>query len=503
MESASLKILDRRLSVFNRKFSLEKILLLLILLTAAFLRVYRIADYMEFLGDQGRDVVIVVRFLKQGDLMFIGPQTSIGNMYLGPWYYYLIAPALLLANFSPVGPALTVALIGVATVWLVWLVAKQLFGITTALLSALLFAVSPVVVYYSNFSWNPNVMPFFALLSVWLTWLIWQKNEFKKIPFLAFSLAMALNSHYLGLLLFPPAVFFLFLTWVKNRKTKQNNAFSRPLIVGILVFLLLMSPLLIFDLKHQFVNFESVLAFFTVRQTTVNLKAYKGVLLLPKIANQLFSNLFLREDFWAPFYWSLPVFFLGILKAKKNKSLWFFLVWFLTGLLGLSNYKQHIYAHYFGFLWPVAVILIAFLLTKLFWLFSLPLAGYLIYLALTSWHGWRPANFQLKRAETVAQFIIDQSSGEEFALALIAEMNYDPPYRYFIDLKKGALIDLHQKMAGQLFVICEPWGKVDCNPVGHPQWQIAAFGWAKIDWEWQVEGIRLFRLIHNPEGKSS
>ena len=496
MESAPLETLDRRFSFFNREFSLERIFLFLILLSAVFLRIYRIADYMEFLGDQGRDVVIVARFLKQGDLMFIGPQTSIGNMYLGPWYYYLIAPALLLADFNPVGPALMVALIGVATVWLVWLAAKQLFGKTTALLSALFFAVSPVAVYYSIFSWNPNMMPFFALLSVWLTWLIWQKNELKKIPFLTFSLAMALNSHYLGLLLFPPAVFFLFLTWVKNRKTNQNNPFFQPLVIGVLVFLLLMSPLLIFDLKHQFANFKSILAFFAIRQTTVNFKVYKGILLLPKVANQLLSNLFLRKDFWPPFYWFIPVFFLAGLKARKSKSFWFLLIWLLTGLIGLSNYKQHVYAHYFGFLWPAAIILTAFLLTKLFWFLFLPLIFALTYLALINWHGWQPANFQLKRAEKIAEFIIDQSSGQEFALALIAEMNYDPPYRYFIDLKKGSLIDLHQKMAGQLFVICEPWGKVDCSPVGHPQWQVAAFGWAQIDQEWEIEGVKVFRLIH-------
>jgi hypothetical protein len=49
--------------------------------------------------------------LKNFNLFFIGPQTSIGNMYLGPFFYYLIAPSLLLANFSPVGPAIFIGLV--------------------------------------------------------------------------------------------------------------------------------------------------------------------------------------------------------------------------------------------------------------------------------------------------------------------------------------------------------------------------------------------------------
>ena len=104
-------------------------LIILIILISAFCRLYRIQDYMEFLGDQGRDVVIVRDFLKNGNLFFIGPQTSIGNMYLGPYYYYFfVAPGLLLANFNPVGPAIVVALLGILTVYLLFRFTKKWFN---------------------------------------------------------------------------------------------------------------------------------------------------------------------------------------------------------------------------------------------------------------------------------------------------------------------------------------------------------------------------------------
>src|SRR3990172_11625448 len=95
------------------KNKLEALLLCLILILGAFFRFYRISEYMTFLGDEGRDAIIVRRLLVHLDPILIGPRTSIGDMYLGPLYYYLIAPSLFLANFSPVGPSVFVALLGI------------------------------------------------------------------------------------------------------------------------------------------------------------------------------------------------------------------------------------------------------------------------------------------------------------------------------------------------------------------------------------------------------
>ena len=72
----------------------------------------------------------------------------------------MMAPFLLLFNFSPVGPSVMVALLGVATIYLVWYLANIWFGKKGAIVSAILYALSPVVIIYSRSSWNPNIMPF-------------------------------------------------------------------------------------------------------------------------------------------------------------------------------------------------------------------------------------------------------------------------------------------------------------------------------------------------------
>jgi len=496
MESASLK---------------KSKLLVLILLLTAFLRLYKISGYMEFLGDQGRDVLIVRQFLKEGDLMFIGPQTSIGNMYLSPWYYYLMAPALLLAGFNPVGPAVMVALLGVATVWLIWFTTKEWFNQKAALVASFLYAISPVVIKYSNFSWNPNVMPVFALGSIWMIWRIWQKQETKWLLFLGLFSAMALSSHYLGLLLLPIIGFFGLWGFLRIRKdNKAKKTYLLNAGYSILIFSFLMSPLLLFDLKHNWANFKAIKTFFTIRQTTVNLKAYKAIPHLWPLFKQILTRLLAgKNEFWGEWIalgmasgivWLVWKWYRGR-KREKLMALFLICFWFLIGIVGLGLYKQHIYDHYFGFLFPAPFILAGFLIGELSEkrlmgkflgvIFLLPL----IFLSLKENPFKYSPNRQLATSDEITDFIIQESDGQPFNLALLAKQNYDAPYRYLFTLKKAPLYDLHDNLTDQLFVICEPW-QIECKPLGNPLWAIAAFGWADIEGEWEINGIKIFKLTH-------
>ena len=115
--------------------------LILLTVVGGILRLYRIGPSLQFLGDQGRDVLVMYRLL-HGDLPFIGPITSVGGFYLGPLYYYLMAPWLWLARFNPVGPAIATAVIGIMTVPLLYLVAKKLYSHRVGLWAAALYALA-------------------------------------------------------------------------------------------------------------------------------------------------------------------------------------------------------------------------------------------------------------------------------------------------------------------------------------------------------------------------
>jgi len=478
-------------------------LLILILAIAAFFRLYNISGYMEFLGDQGRDVLIVRRFLTKADFMFIGPQTSVGNIYLSPWYYYFIAPFLLIFNFSPVGPAVAVALVGIATVWLVWYVSNSWFDEKTAYLSSLLYAVSPVVIKYSSFSWNPNVMPFFALLSVWLSWQVWQEKKFKYLVYLGFSLGAVLASHYLGLLVFPLCFGMIFLTFRKTSQASKKNLF-KYLVLGILVFLAMIFPLVLFDIKHNGVNAKAL----------VSLLAGEGGALGFSLADYIFSllsNLSLivtrlvggknnLAGSSLTFILAADSFWLSISPANlKKRPLFVILAWIVTGLLGLSFYRFGLVDHYFGFLYPALFILFGYIVSrainqkKALKAIGLTVYLFVLYLLLSQNPLRYPANNQLANTKAISQFVTEKSAGKEFNLALLAERNYDPPYRYFLELENAPLKNLHDQIADQLFVICDD---LDCVPLGNSFWDVAAFGIAKVDQKWNVAGKEIYKLVH-------
>jgi len=480
-------------------------LLISILILASFLRLYQISGYMEFLGDQGRDVVIIKDFLQNGNLFFIGPQTSIGNMYLGPFFYYLIAPSLFLSNYNPVGPAIFIAFLSVATVFLIYFVGNRWFSRSVGLISAFLFAISPVVIKYSNFIWNPNVMPFFSLLFVYFFFESFRSKKYHLFLYASLSFVMVINSHYLGLALLP----FTGLFWLYNlikfikTKSKQLKPFLKYTFLAAFIFILSLTPQILFDIKHDGQNSKALLTFFTYRETTVNIKAYKAIPEMPALFNQINTDLLAGRNETVGLIISI-VFIVGLLpliiklNKQKNSSLIIFF-WYLSGLVALALYKQHVYAHYFAFLFPAVFILAGFLINK-FKLIGIP---FLILITVVSFienpFRYQPNN-QLKTVNQIADLIIINSDNQDFNFALLAKQNYDPPYRYVLGNKQAKIVNLPDNMTEQLFVVCEPF-QIDCNPINNPEWSVAAFGWAKIDNQWEVNGIKVFKLVHNPDGQ--
>jgi len=468
-----------------KKFLSKNWLLLLILFISAFCRLYRISDYMEFLGDQGRDLIIVRDFLKKGDLFFIGPQTSIGNMYLGPYYYYLIAPALLLANFNPVGPAVFIALFGIATTYLIFFVTKKFFNQKAAYIAAFLYALSPTAIKYSNFSWNPNIMPFFALLFIYL--MIEKRYLWASLAFV-----MCINSHYLALLLLPTA----FIIWLINSPRK----YLKETVLAVIIFIISLTPQILFDFKHQGQNIKALTTFFTQRENTVNLKAYKSLPIMPRLFNQINTDLLAGKNTNFGIIVSI-VLFIGIIYLflkHRNKNLVIFICWYLFGLIGLGLYKQHIYSHYFGFLFPVVFILMALFLSKIPKLLTTILLTFLtIFSLLQNPFRWPPPH-QLQTASTVARAVINDSQNQDFNLAVLSKMGYG--FAYFLVDQKN-YYDLNDKKTNQLFVICVPHPDINCDPINNPEWSIAAFGWAKIDSQKEIDGVKIFKLVPNPSGQ--
>ena len=485
------------------------------LVVGAFFRLYRIDQYMTFLGDEGRDVIIVRRIFTELHPPLIGPGTSVGGMYLGPLYYYMMAAPLLIAGFSPVGPSVMVALLGVATIALVWWVGRAWFGKWAGIVAAGLYSISPTTIIFSRSSWNPNIMPFFALLSIYSVWQVWRKRKFNWLIVLGISLAFVLQSHYLGLLTIPTIFIFWLLAFRDYSAKKEAGPFIKKSVIGLASFLVLMSPLLIFDIRHDFLNTKAIYKFIAERRVNFSPSPISAIPQMPEIFNLINKSLIAGKNSIAAVASSVAIalgivylFIESFIKRKNFKigaEYWLLISWFGFGLLGLGIYKQNIYDHYFGFLFPVPFLLIGIFISKLVSkglfakIFGLAFLTYLIVVGLTGNPLRNDPNRLMGRSMKVSRLVLDNVDGKPFNLAVIAERNYEDGYRYFLELWGGNILRADRgdssTVSGQLIVICEN-NPATCDPTHSPKAEVANFGMTKIDRQWEVEGVIIYKLVH-------
>ncbi|MBI2334316.1 glycosyltransferase family 39 protein [Candidatus Daviesbacteria bacterium] len=466
-------------------------LLLAVLALAAFLRLYKIDEYMIFLGDQGRDAIIVKNMIDDLHFPAIGPPTSVGNIYLGPLYYYMMLLPMVLTNFNPVSASWMVAMIGVATVFLVYYLGKSWFGRGAGLLAAYLYAISPVTVNYSRFSWNPNPLPFFAFVAILGMVKLQKTNNFFWLILTGFALGAALQMHYLALVLIPVIV----TLWLYQVIQEKKKNFLKGTLLGLGAFLLVMSPLFWFDIRHNFLNYKAVTALFG-KGEAVGINLFSNIGRIPEIYNNVLIGRYMAgENILLSAFLSLTVLALLIYWFIKRKVI--LAVWVVVGLLGLSFYQNDIYDHYPGFLNPAPYLLLGSLLAlrKFKW----AIAGLVIIITIVNLQKnplFNSPNNQLKRTQEIAEFVINKAGGQDFNFALLAKNNYDSAYQFYLEVYGYEPKKLPFEKTEQLFVVCED---EVCEPIYSPKHEIAAFGWTLVDKEWDFAGVKIYKLVHNPK----
>lgn len=487
---------------------IEILLLILVMAMAIFSRFWQIRDYVVFLGDEGRDMIVMRKMIQVKRPTFLGPTASVGGFYLGPIYYWMAAPFLLLWRYDPVGPAYLVAAVGVATVFLLYKLLRDAVGFWPAILASSLYATAPLILRYSRSSWNPNPLPFFALLMIYSIYHGIKKQKFAYFLAAGAAFGVCVQLHYLAtiLLAIAAAIIAINASWRK---------WPLIFILSVAGFLVTFSPFLLFEIKNGFPNFNTILEFVT-RGTTVGFKTTNFVWLISNI-----GNIFLEEltkikgtQITIIAFWILTLGALfGLFKNfKTDKKIIFSigLIWFLGGLAGLRFYTGQVFDYYFGFMFPAPFLLLGLVISlvasqKLLRVAAAVLtAAAVIFFATKSPLSF-PPNRLLDQTSHVADFVIEKSEGKPFNFALITDSNSDHAYRYFLDVKGANPLELETMVTEQLMVVCE---SQKCAPLGHPTWEIAGFGRGEIAGEWELTniGIKVFRLTHwpgapNPAGK--
>lgn len=281
-----LKNLFKKLYTLSRQMADPwNLLILIILLLAFILRTYRIEALLDFHYDQGRDAKIIWDLWHNGKLFLIGPTTGLNGIFLGPFYYYLIAPFYLIGGGNPVIPSIFLSFLVTLSLFVLYKTG-ELIGPSkdeagrkfTGFIALIIGTFSNHLIFSGRWLSNPtpiyltSILIFFLMVKILKS----SKNYYWYLIYLlvGFSLQFELASaiFYLPILL-------VFTVW------------RRPSVITILIsgfiFFLTLLPQIIFNFKHDNILINNIITELN-NDNKIKLDIVKRIGEIWKIAKEIF-----------------------------------------------------------------------------------------------------------------------------------------------------------------------------------------------------------------------
>lgn len=293
-----------------------------------FLRFSNLEKVAGFDFDQETAAWWVKRFLVDHTPSLLGQEISIGGLYTGPGYYYLLSLFYKLLSMDPLSGNILQMCFAFGTM-LVLYRAAGVVGLT-------LYSFSNAMIIIDQ-TYNPSTaIIFLASLSLLF---------YKSLPVQTILSAVGWNFHPVALLFAPIGLIATFIS-----KTKVN--FKR-IIGAVILFLLLVSPYLLFEFRHGFLQTTSLLAGISGRPAAG--EAYPIIfkmLLLSRNAVEAF--LYILGITVTP----VTILLSTMVIIFSRKITGWLLVFLSVPIVSLSFYPFHVPNYYLLTIYPALIILI-------------------------------------------------------------------------------------------------------------------------------------------------
>lgn len=227
---------------------------LLIIALGIFFRSYHFSDWLHFELDQSRDAKIIDLAIKEGpgQLPLLGPKAAGSFLRLGPIFYYFNYFSALIFGNTPSGMAMIIMIFGILAIPAFYLLVRRYFNKWTSISLLLIFSTSLFLIMYSRFSWNPNALPLFTIMTAYSLLRAVDKEERKRGIWLllgSFFLAIATQLHFLAFVSVPVIV----AAFLLMKRPKIKLAYW---IGAIVIILFVNSPVFLNEVKTGGKNFK-------------------------------------------------------------------------------------------------------------------------------------------------------------------------------------------------------------------------------------------------------
>ncbi len=330
-----------------------------VLMVFLFVRLFNITQRIQFDWDQERDAFVIYDLFTKFKPTLIGPRVfGPEGFFLGPYFTYLIAPFYLLTGLHPYAIVLFVATYNIVFFSASYMIIKKLFNRVSAVIFLLLWGTNEMLVRYDISAWNPLLIPLGVLLLWYLLKKIFIKPNLTNHLLLGLLTGLFFHFHFQFIFLFLANIYTVFCV-NKKRKTLLRNG-----LIYLSGFGATFMPLVLFDLKHGFLNSQLFIRFFFQSSDPKNY--------FPDVWLPVVHNLF------KPLTYSLPTsLFLAILigglwwlaqRSKKDTFPRHFYIYNLVlialAIFGFTIYGKRPSEYYFVFLYPITYLtLVTILLT--------------------------------------------------------------------------------------------------------------------------------------------
>ena len=228
---------------------------------AFFLRVYKAQELFNYAHDNDLASWIIKDIVVNHHLRLIGQQTSVTGVFIGSLFYYLQIPFYLIGKMDPFPVVFLTIILGTFSVFSFYFVFSKIFGKKAGLIGALIYAVSQLIVFSDR-----EVVPTMPVM-LWTVWYLYDlyliyKGK-QKTGFILFGVLTALVWHLnLALYLISPLAI---LAWILSRKRLQWKYFF----LGMGLLVVLNSPLIIFETRHNFQQTKAIVASLTTNNNLI------------------------------------------------------------------------------------------------------------------------------------------------------------------------------------------------------------------------------------------
>jgi len=326
--------------------------LIIIVGLGLFLRLYRLSNSTIFAWDQERDAFTIKQILVDKKLTLIGPRVVNDHGFmLGPYFFYILLPFYLIANLSPYSTILFMAVYNLIFLFFSFFILKKIFASKIAYIFVFIWSVLPLAISIDTISWNPLLVPLlFIVLLYFLTTLNF--NQIKNWLILGFYLGFCFNIHVQLIILSFTAFIFLFIKISKK-------VFFKRVVFLFFGFLLSLLPLLIFDLRHDFLNINLFLGFFQNGSSVKNPFAF-----IPVWTNYFASIFIIKSSILAILFWLIMIVILFFLSSKNKINQILLFTWLFFPIIFIF-YGQRPSEYYFNFCLPIIVLVFSQLIGQI------------------------------------------------------------------------------------------------------------------------------------------